>query len=218
MMLSMNQRILYLIIKATEQVLPRDFTLVANLAHLYSTHLQSNLFHVFNVQSATIKHFGNELFGPKFCCKPNVNKGAVLSFWLDWIVVVLSCGCLALERAFFFLFLGYRVMFNLNNNNNNNSNKNDNDNDDNNNNNNNNNHHHNHNHNHIHRRNSRFFTVSSLRREPSPTRTLMWPKRSCVQTTCSTSSACHVQHVVLSATWYEGTAQLVSLTVEIAVI
>ena len=29
--------------------------------------------------------------------------------------------------------------------------------------------------------------------------------------TCNTSSAYHVQHVVLRATWYEGTAQLLSL-------
>ena len=39
----------------------------------------------------------------------------------------------------------------------------------------------------------------------------MWPKRNCVQITCNTSSACHVQRVVLHATWYEGTAQLLSL-------
>ena len=31
-----------------------------------------------------------------------------------------------------------------------------------------------------------------------------------VQITCNTSSAYHVQHVVLRATWYEGTAQLLS--------
>ena len=51
-----------------------------------------------------------------------------------------------------------------------------------------------------------FFTISSQRRELSPTRTLKWPG--------------HVQHierlprasVVLRATWYEGTAQLSSLT------
>ena len=41
---------------------------------------------------------------------------------------------------------------------------------------------------------SRFLTISSLRRELSPTRTLM--------------NAYHVRHVVLRATWYEGTAQL----------
>ena len=38
------------------------------------------------------------------------------------------------------------------------------------------------------------------------------PGRNRVQITCNTSSANHVQLVVLSATWYEGTAQLLSLT------
>ena len=33
-----------------------------------------------------------------------------------------------------------------------------------------------------------------------------------MQITCNTSSAYHVQHGVLRATWYKGTAQLVSLT------
>ena len=66
--------------------------------------------------------------------------------------------------------------------------------------------------NRIHRRNSRFFTISSLRREPSPTRTLKWPGRNRMQITCNTSSVCHVQHVMLSATWCEGTARLLSLT------
>ena len=50
------------------------------------------------------------------------------------------------------------------------------------------------------RRKSRFFffflTISSLRRELFPTRTLKWPGRSHVQITCNTSSAYHVQHVV----------------------
>ena len=61
----------------------------------------------------------------------------------------------------------------------------------NNNNNNNNNHHHHHHHHLIQRRNSRFFflTISSLRREPSPTRKLKWPGRNRVQITCNTSSA-----------------------------
>ena len=45
-------------------------------------------------------------------------------------------------------------------------------------------------------RSLRFFTISSLRREPSPTRTLKWPRRNLVQITCNTSSAHHVQHVV----------------------
>ena len=66
--------------------------------------------------------------------------------------------------------------------------------------------------NHIQRRYSRFFTISSQRREMSPTRTLKWPGRNCVQITCNTWSAYHVQHVVLRATWYQGTAQLLSLT------
>ena len=46
------------------------------------------------------------------------------------------------------------------------------------------------------------FTISWKRRKPSP---------NCVQVTCNTSSAYHV-HVVLRATWYEETAQLLSLT------
>ena len=75
----------------------------------------------------------------------------------------------------------------------------------------NNNNNNNNNDNRIQRRNSRCFTISSLHREPSPTRTLNWPGRSRVQNTCNTSSAYHVQHVVLRATWYEGTAQLLSL-------
>ena len=64
----------------------------------------------------------------------------------------------------------------------------------------------------IERCNSRFFTISSLHREPSPTRTLRWPENNRVQITCDTLSAYHVQRVVLPATWYEGTAQLLSLT------
>ena len=70
----------------------------------------------------------------------------------------------------------------------------------------------NNNNNRIQRRYSRFFTISSKRRELSLTRTLNWPRRNRVQITCNTSSAYHVQHVVLRATWYEGTAQLLSLT------
>ena len=66
----------------------------------------------------------------------------------------------------------------------------------------------NNNNNRIQRRNSRFLTISSLRRELS----LKWPGRICVQITCHTSSAYHVQHVVLRATWYEGTSQLLNLT------
>ena len=59
---------------------------------------------------------------------------------------------------------------------------------------------------------SRFFTISSQRRELSPERTLKWPRRNRVQITCNTSSAYHVLHVVLRATRYEGTAHLLSLT------
>ena len=76
----------------------------------------------------------------------------------------------------------------------------------------NNNNNNNNNNNRIQRRYSRFFTISSQRRELSPTRTLKWPRRNRVQITCNTTSAYHVQHVVLRATWYEGTAQLLSLT------
>ena len=66
--------------------------------------------------------------------------------------------------------------------------------------------------NHIQRRNLRFFAISSLCSEPSPTRMLKWPRHSDVQITCNTSSAYHVQHVVLRTTWFEGTAQLLSMT------
>ena len=59
---------------------------------------------------------------------------------------------------------------------------------------------------------SNFFTIFSLRREPSLTRTLKWPGCNRVQITCNTFSAYHVQHVVIRATWYEGTAQLLNLT------
>ena len=52
------------------------------------------------------------------------------------------------------------------------------------------------NNNGIQKRNSRFFTISSLRRELSPTRTLKRPLRNRVQITCNTSSAYHVQHAV----------------------
>ena len=51
----------------------------------------------------------------------------------------------------------------------------------------------NNNNNRIQRRYSRFFTISSQRRELSPTRTLKWPGRNRVQITCNTSSAYHVQ-------------------------
>ena len=57
-----------------------------------------------------------------------------------------------------------------------------------------------------------FFTISSQRHELSPTHMLKWPRCNRVQITCNTLSAFHVQHVVLRATWYEGTAQLLSVT------
>ena len=66
----------------------------------------------------------------------------------------------------------------------------------------------NNNNNHIQRRYSRFFTISLQRRELSPTRTLKWPGRNRVQHIERLSSA----SVMLCATWYEGTAQLLCLT------
>ena len=42
----------------------------------------------------------------------------------------------------------------------------------------------------------KIFTISSLRRELFPARTLKWPGRNCVQITCNTSGAHDVQHVV----------------------
>ena len=51
----------------------------------------------------------------------------------------------------------------------------------------------NNNNNRIQRRYSRSFTISSQRRELSPTRTLKWPERNRVQITCNTSSAYFVQ-------------------------
>ena len=51
--------------------------------------------------------------------------------------------------------------------------------------------------NRIERHKSRFFfTISSRRRELSPTRTLKWLGRNRVQITCNTRSAFHVQHVL----------------------
>ena len=41
---------------------------------------------------------------------------------------------------------------------------------------------------------------------------LRWPGHNRVQITCNTLSAYHVQHVVLHAMWYKGTALLRSLT------
>ena len=54
----------------------------------------------------------------------------------------------------------------------------------------------NNNNNRTERGNSRFSTISSLRRELTPTRTLKWPGRDRVQITCNTSSAYHVQPAV----------------------
>ena len=73
-----------------------------------------------------------------------------------------------------------------NNNNNNNDDDHDDDNDDD----------DNNNDNCIQRRNSSFLTVSSLRRELSPTRTLKWPNHNRVKITCNTSGAYHVQRIV----------------------
>ena len=75
-----------------------------------------------------------------------------------------------------------------------------------------NNNNNNNNNNHIERRNSRFvYNILTAPRTVS-TRTLKWPGRNRVQIMCNTSSAYYVQHVVLHATLYEGTAQLLSLT------
>ena len=51
----------------------------------------------------------------------------------------------------------------------------------------------NNNNNRIQRRYSRFFTISSQRRELSSTHTLKWSGRNHVQIMCNTSSAYHVQ-------------------------
>ena len=58
----------------------------------------------------------------------------------------------------------------------------------------------------------RFVTISSLHCELTPTHTLNRPGHSRVQIMYNTSSTYHVQPVVLCAMWYEGTAQLFSLT------
>ena len=51
----------------------------------------------------------------------------------------------------------------------------------------------NNNNNRIQRRYSRFLTISSQRRELSPTRTIKWPGRNRVPITCNTWSVDHVQ-------------------------
>ena len=66
------------------------------------------------------------------------------------------------------------------------------------------------NNNHIQRRNSRFFTTSSLHCELSPTHTLQRHGRIHVQIMCNTSSAHHVQYVVLRTMLYKGAAQLLN--------
>ena len=58
----------------------------------------------------------------------------------------------------------------------------------------------------------RDFLQSPHSAENCPTRTVKWPRSNRVQITCNTSSAYHVQHVVLRAAWHEGTAQLLILT------
>ena len=65
----------------------------------------------------------------------------------------------------------------------------------------------------IQRRKSRFFFLQIPHRAANRLqhRTLKWPGRNRVQITCNTLSAYHVQHFVLRATLYEGTAQLLSL-------
>ena len=73
--------------------------------------------------------------------------------------------------------------------------------------NNNNNNNDNNNNNRIQRRYSSFFTISSQHSELSPTRTLKWPRRNRVQ-----SERLSRASVMLRATWYEGSAQLLRLT------
>ena len=63
----------------------------------------------------------------------------------------------------------------------------------------------------IQRRNSIFFLQSPHCAAKRLQHTFKWPGHNRVQITCNTSSAYHVQHAVLRVTWYEGTAQLLSL-------
>ena len=72
-------------------------------------------------------------------------------------------------------------------------------------------HDNNNNNSHIQRCHSRFFTISSLRREPSPTRMLKWPGHNRVQIMCNTFSAYayHVQHVVISRATCRDTSHVV---------
>ena len=66
----------------------------------------------------------------------------------------------------------------------------------NNNNSNNDNNNNNNNSNRTERRNSRFFTISSLRRKLSTARTFKWAGRNRMQITCTTFSAYHAQHAL----------------------
>ena len=66
--------------------------------------------------------------------------------------------------------------------------------------------------NRIQRCNSRFLSVRGGEGLRHSEEIVKWPKRNRVQITSNTSSAYHVQHVVLRAVWHEGTAQLLSLT------
>ena len=77
----------------------------------------------------------------------------------------------------------------------------------------NNNNNNNNNSNRTKRCNLRFFATSSLRREPSSTCTVRSSGPGAILSKSgATLSTYHVQHVVIRATWYEGTAQLLSLT------
>ena len=58
----------------------------------------------------------------------------------------------------------------------------------------------------IERRNLRFFTISSLPRELSPTQTLKWPRCNGVQITCNILSAYHVQLIVCHMVGRDGLA------------
>ena len=65
----------------------------------------------------------------------------------------------------------------------------------------------------IQRRNSRFFHNRLVAPRTVSNTYAQVARRIRVQITCNSSSAYHVQHTVLYATWYEGTAQLLNMTV-----
>ena len=102
--------------------------------------------------------------------------------WLRWAFVALHC---------FFLtghawqcvprFSGSRVIYDNNNNNNNNNNC-------------------------IQRRSSRFSTISLLRHELSPNRTLKWRRHNSVKIKCNTPKVYHVQRVVCHLVWRDSSA------------